>query len=90
MHRLSAKQNELNSTDPENNLGVGAVNVWELRISALNAGRFDAYNPHAGLVVFWVKLRQRGYTRSISGLYRILRRIDGKPMRANNRIYKPP
>ena len=23
-------------------------------------------NPHAGLVVFWVKLRQRGYTRSIS------------------------
>ena len=24
-------------------------------------------NPHAGLVVFWVKLRQRGYTRSISG-----------------------
>lgn len=21
-------------------------------------------NPHAGLVVFWVKLRQRGYTRS--------------------------
>ena len=29
-------------------------------------------NPHAGLVVFWVKLRQRGYTRSISGLYRLL------------------
>ena len=27
-------------------------------------------NPHTGLVVFWVKLRQRGYTRSISGLYR--------------------
>jgi transposase InsO family protein len=31
-------------------------------------------NPHVGLVVFWVKLRQRGYTRSISGLYRVLRR----------------
>lgn len=31
-------------------------------------------NPHAGLVVFWVKLRQRGYTRTISGLYRVLRR----------------
>lgn len=29
-------------------------------------------NPHAGLVVFWVKLRQRGYTRSITGLYRVL------------------
>lgn len=26
-------------------------------------------NPNAGLVVFWVKLRQRGYTRSITGLY---------------------
>lgn len=25
-------------------------------------------NPHAGLVVFWVKLRQRGYSRSISTL----------------------
>ena len=31
-------------------------------------------NPNAGLVVFWVKLRQRGYQRSISGLYRVLRR----------------
>ena len=30
-------------------------------------------NPNAGLVVFWVKLRQRGYLSSISGLYRILR-----------------
>jgi transposase InsO family protein len=27
-------------------------------------------NIHMGLVVFWVKLRQRGYTRSIPGLYR--------------------
>ena len=31
-------------------------------------------NPNAGIVVFWVKLRQRGYTRSISGLYRFLRK----------------
>ena len=31
-------------------------------------------NPNTGLVVFWVKLRQRGYTRSISGLYRVLTR----------------
>ena len=29
-------------------------------------------NPHAGLVVFWVKLRQRSYTRSVTSLYRIL------------------
>lgn len=27
-------------------------------------------NPEAGLVVFWVKLRQRGYSRSVTGLYR--------------------
>lgn len=31
-------------------------------------------NPHAGLVVFWVKLRQRGYSRSIPGLYRFLKK----------------
>ena len=31
-------------------------------------------NANAGLVVFWVKLRQRGYTRSVTGLYRLLRR----------------
>ena len=32
-------------------------------------------NPEAGLMVFWVKLRQRGYSRSITGLYRTLKRI---------------
>ena len=31
-------------------------------------------NPNAGLVVFWVKLRQRGYERTIPGLYRVLRK----------------
>lgn len=31
-------------------------------------------NPDAGLVVFWVKLMQRGYSRSITGLYRFLRK----------------
>jgi transposase InsO family protein len=35
-------------------------------------------NPNAGLVVFWVKLRQRGYTRSITGLYRLLIKL-GEP-----------
>ena len=29
-------------------------------------------NPHAGLVIFWFKLKQRGYSRSITGLYRVL------------------
>ena len=31
-------------------------------------------NPDTGLVVFWVKLMQRGYSRSIPGLYRFLRK----------------
>ena len=29
-------------------------------------------NKNTGLVVFWVKLRLRGYTRSISSLYRVM------------------
>ena len=44
-------------------------------------------NPHAGLVVFWVNLRQRGYTRSISGLHKLLCRIDGKPVKLPNPKY---
>lgn len=32
-------------------------------------------HPHDGLVVFWVRLRRRGYTRSIPGLYRCMRRL---------------
>ena len=46
-------------------------------------------NPNAGLVVFWVKLRQRGYTRFISGLYKLLGRIDGKPVKLPNPKYIP-
>ena len=46
-------------------------------------------NPHAGLVVFWMKLRQRGYTRSISGLHKLLSRIDGKPVKLPNPKYIP-
>lgn len=46
-------------------------------------------NPNAGLVVFWVKLRQRGYTRSISGLYKLLRRRGGKPIKLPNPKYVP-
>lgn len=33
-------------------------------------------NPDAGKVVFWVKLMQRDYSRSIPGLYRFLRKRD--------------
>jgi len=32
-------------------------------------------NPKEGLVVFWVKLRLRGYTRSIPSLFRIMRKL---------------
>ena len=46
-------------------------------------------NPHAGLIVFWVRLRQRGYSRSVSGLYKLLRRIDGKAMKLPNPKYVP-
>ena len=34
-------------------------------------------NPNTGLIVFWVKLCQRGYCRSVSGLYRVLQRTGG-------------
>ena len=46
-------------------------------------------NPNAGLVVFWVKLRQRGYTRSISGLYRFLRKSGQMAVRLPNPNYIP-
>ena len=41
-------------------------------------------NPHAGLVVFWVKLRQRGYSRSITGLWRVLKRLQCLPVKPAN------
>ena len=44
-------------------------------------------NPHAGLVVFWVKLRQRGYKRSITGLYRILRKLGQITVKPPNPKY---
>ena len=46
-------------------------------------------NPNAGLVVFWVKLRQRGYSRSISGLYRVLRRSGQGAKKLPNPKYVP-
>lgn len=41
-------------------------------------------NPHDGIVVFWVKLRKRGYSRTIAGLYKALCRIDGKTVHLPN------
>lgn len=46
-------------------------------------------NPAAGLVVFWVKLRQRGYSRSVTGLYRILRKKGEMPVKPPNPKYIP-
>jgi transposase len=44
-------------------------------------------NPEAGLVVFWVKLRQRGYSRSITGLYRVLQRQGQMAVKLPNSKY---
>ena len=46
-------------------------------------------NPNAGLVVFWVKLRERGYRRSISGLYRFLRNRGQMAVKLPNPKYIP-
>ena len=46
-------------------------------------------NPNARLVVFWVKLRLRGYTRSITGLYRMLRKLGELRQTPPNPKYIP-
>ena len=46
-------------------------------------------NPDLGLVVFWVKLMQRGYTRSVTGLYRVLRRQGIMAVKPPNPKYIP-
>lgn len=46
-------------------------------------------NPDAGLVVFWVKLMQRGYSRSITGLYRFLRKQNLMAVKPANPKYVP-
>lgn len=46
-------------------------------------------NPNAGLVVFWVKLMQRGYSRTIPGLYRFLCKKKLMAVKAPNPKYIP-
>ena len=46
-------------------------------------------NPEAGLVVLWVKLMQRGYTRSITGLYRVLIKQGQMAVKPPNPKYIP-
>lgn len=46
-------------------------------------------NPDAGLVVFWVKLRLRGYSRSIPGLCRFLKKMGIMAVHPPNPKYIP-
>ena len=46
-------------------------------------------NKHTGLVVFWVKLKQKGYTRSIPSLWRILKKLELQPVKPPNPKYIP-
>lgn len=46
-------------------------------------------NTNACLVVFWVKLRQRDYTHSITGLYHILRKQNQIAVKPPNPKYNP-
>ncbi len=47
-------------------------------------------NPDEGLVVFWVKLRERGYSRTIPALYRVMRRLGYfKDKKKHKKPYKP-
>lgn len=50
---------------------------------------FRRRNPNTGLVVLWVKLRQKGYKRSITGLYRVLRRQGQMAVKLPNPKYIP-
>lgn len=51
--------------------------------------RMRSRNPHVGLVVLWVKLRQRGYTRTISGLYKALKKMGDVREKPANPKYVP-
>ena len=50
---------------------------------------FRRRNPNTGLVVLWAKLRRSGYTRSITGLYRVLRRQGQMAVKLPNPKYIP-
>ena len=51
--------------------------------------RMRRKNKHTGLVVFWVKLRQKGYTRSVTALWRMLRKLELQPVKPPNPKYIP-
>ena len=51
--------------------------------------RMRKRRPNTGLVRFWVRLRKKGYTRSIAGLYRCMKRLGLKAEKAKKPAYKP-
>ena len=51
--------------------------------------RMRKKNNHTGLVVFWVKLRQKGYTRSVTALWRMLCKLELQPVKPPNPKYIP-
>lgn len=51
--------------------------------------RMRKKNKHTGLVVFWVKLHQKSYTRSVTVLWRILCKLELQPVKPPNPKYIP-
>ena len=51
--------------------------------------RMRKKNKHTGLVVFWIKLRQKGYKRSITSLWRMLNKLELQPVKPPNPKYIP-
>ena len=60
----------------------------EIRLIKINKAR----NKETGLVVLWIKLRAKGYTRSITSLYRVMCRIgiyEKTPSKKKEYVPKP-
>lgn len=52
--------------------------------------RMRKRRPNTGLVRFWVRLRKKGYTRSIAGLYRCMKRLGLKTSTPKKKpVYQP-
>lgn len=47
-------------------------------------------NPNLGCVELWCRLRKRGYTRSLGGMYRVLRKLNLMPQKVKNRYIPKP
>lgn len=46
-------------------------------------------NPKLGLVDLWCRLRERGYSRCVESLYRVLKRMDALPEQPKKKAYVP-